>query len=191
MIDNQVNHLSSPKIRLLISLIVVIGLSLAGWLVYTLLSQPTPDSSITLTEPVAASRSYIGKVVAAQIMEPVVENGQVMLKLADVDQANIVRFELANDLGDPVPMMAYITSSGRLYAGDALCACGCSEFVLAGKALVCNNCRSTYDIENQNYLSGAAICEQYPPTSMQPVVQDGWIMISQSKVLNWRNSQQQ
>lgn len=173
---------------LLVSLITVAGLLAVGWLIYALLSQPNPA---TVGDPVAAPRSYIGKVVQAQVMEPVIENGKVMLKLTDVDQANIVRFELTNDLGDPVPMMVYITSSGRLYAGDSLCACGCSEFSLAGKALVCSSCRSTYDIENQKYLSGAAICEQYPPTSMQPAVQDGWITISQSKVLNWRNSQRQ
>lgn len=175
---------------LLVSLTVVVGLSAVGWLIYALLSQPSPATG-TLGDPVAAPRSYVGKVIQAQVMEPVVENGKVMLKLADVDQANIIRFELTNDLGDPVPMMVYITSSGRLYAGDALCACGCSEFSLAGKALVCSSCRSTYDIETQKYLSGAAICEQYPPTSMLPVVQDGLIVISQSKVLSWRNSQLQ
>ena len=139
-----------------------------------------------LGKPVAAPRSYVGKVEQMKTIQPVVENGKITFKLADVDKLNMVNFELKNNEGFLVPVMAYITSSGRLFAGSSLCECGSRKFFLAGEALVCSSCRTTYTIEDQKFISGAAIAGKYPPTSMKPVVENGTILIEQSEILNWR-----
>jgi len=138
-------------------------------------------------EPVAAPRSYVGRVVSMTRVEPLVENGEIKIPLSEIDRNNIVYFELENDQGTPVPLMAYITPSGRLFAGSSMCEpCRGRTFSLAGETLVCDNCRTTYTIEDHKFISGAAICGSYAPVNMSPVVRDGVVVIDQQQVLGWR-----
>lgn len=181
-------HKVHKKSRLLpIVLITCIVAAAAGLFLYGLRLGLNQSAAGSASNPVADPRSYVGQVVAMQNIQPVIEDGKIKVKLAEVIQAGIVGFTTENDRGDAVPMMVYITPSGRLNAGTAQCACGNSSFSLAGRAVVCDACRSTYDIEYLTYLSGAAICEKYPPTAMMPVVEDGIVEIEQQDVLRWRN----
>jgi hypothetical protein len=159
----------------------------AGFLAFLFFPRHAASPSSTLGEPVAAARSYIGKVEQMTPIQPVVENGMIRFALSDVDKANIVSFEMENDERFLVPMMAYITSSGRLFVGCSLCACGGKTFSLAGKALVCDTCRSTYDIETQLFLAGVSLCRKYPPVPMKVTVANGRILLDRSNVLKWRN----
>ena len=102
------------------------------------------------------------------------------IKLADVDQLNIVDFELKNSQNVSVPMMAYITSSGGLFVGHSACACGSLTYFLAGEALVCSSCRSTFTIEDQEFISGAASVGSEPPARIKYVIEDGMIVIDLS-----------
>jgi hypothetical protein len=173
------------KLKLTAALMVLLIVAGVVTIVYFTLIHPPSDHK--QGELVAMPRSYIGKVVEAKTIKPTVENGQVMINLSDVDQWNIVDFRMENDDGKTVPVLAYVTSSGRLFAGIGQCACGGQDFLLAGKALVCSTCRATYDIENQKYLSGAAICAQHPPKAVKWIIQDGLIILEKSEILNWRN----
>jgi len=138
-------------------------------------------------EPVAAPRSYVGRVVSMTRVEPLVENGEIKIPLTELDRYNIVYFELENDQGTLVPLMAYITPSGRLFAGSSMCEpCRGRTYSLAGETLVCDSCRTTYTIEDHKFISGAVICGSYPPVNMNPVVRDGVVVIDHQQVLNWR-----
>lgn len=177
------------KNRRLLPVFLIAGVVavVAGLVLYALLAQPNLPADGETGIMVADARSYVGQVVYMQIIQPEIEDGKIKIPLAEVTQANIVGFTTTNDRGDPVPMMVYITPSGRLNASTAQCACGSCSFSLAGRTVVCDACRSTYDIENQSYLSGAAICARYPLTVMNPVVSDGVIEIDQQDALIWRN----
>ncbi|AKL95660.1 hypothetical protein CACET_c22140 [Clostridium aceticum] len=138
-------------------------------------------------DAVAASRSYIGEFISMTAVEPVIEDGQIKISLDDVDKNNIVFFEVENDQQELVPLMAYITPSGRVFAGSSMCEpCRGRTFSLAGDTLVCDTCRTTYDIENHKFISGSSACGSYPPVNMNPLVQDETIMIDLEEVLSWR-----
>ncbi|MHB1483243.1 MAG: Fe-S-containing protein [Saccharofermentanales bacterium] len=157
----------------------------AGIFVSAYLQKKSPLQD-TLGDPVAAPRSYIGLVEHMETVQIDVSDGKVRFDLADIDKMNMAGFEIENDEGFLVPMMAYITSSGRLFVGSSLCECGGRKFSLAGKTLFCDKCRTTYDIENQKYISGAAICGKYPPVNMKASVENGTISLEYSSILNWR-----
>jgi len=78
---------------------------------------------------VASPRSYIGEVISMTSVEPVIESNLVKIPLSQVSENNIVSFEIANSEGDLVPLMAYITPTGRLFAGSSMCEpCGGRTF---------------------------------------------------------------
>jgi hypothetical protein len=174
---------TTMMLALLAVTLVIVGLGV----VLPGLLRPNQADAEYLGEPVVAPRSYVGRVVSMTRVEPVVLEGQIKIPLATVDRHNIVFFELKNDQGILVPLMAYITPSGRLFAGSSMCEpCRGRTFSLAGETLVCDTCRTTYTIEDRKFISGAAICGTYPPVYMNPIVKDGMVIIDQQKVLSWR-----
>jgi hypothetical protein len=138
-------------------------------------------------DPVVGERSYIGKLIKMTKIEPIVDEESLQIPLETVDQSNIVYFESENQDKAIVPMMAYITPSGRLFVGSSLCEpCRGKTFSLAGETLVCDTCKTTYNIENHEFISGAKVCGQYPPVNMNPEIIDGNIVIQKEEVLNWK-----
>ena len=184
--DRKEQFLQHKTSKLPLILGVIAVAAAGGFLLFTFFPRNGAAPAKTRGEPVAAARSYVGKVEQMKPIQPVVKDGMIQLNLADVDKANMVGFEMENDTGFLVPMMAYISTSGRLFIGCSLCECGGRTFSLAGRALVCNTCRTTYDIENQTFISGVSICGKYPPVNMKSTVENGMIRIDQSNVLKWR-----
>ena len=150
----------------------------------------TPEagaSAFAFAEPVAESRSYVGELISMTEVEPLIEDDMIKIPLAVVDGNSIVSFTVENDEGFAVPLMAYITPSGRLFAGSSMCEpCRGRTFSLAGETLVCDTCRTTYTIENHQFITGSTACGAYPPVYMEPQVEDGTINIELDKVLSWR-----
>ncbi len=139
-------------------------------------------------EAVASSRSYVGEFISMTSISPTIDGDKVKLSLEEIDKNNIVFFEIANDSNEQVPLMAYITPSGRLFVGSSLCEpCRGRTFSLAGETLVCDTCRTTYDVETHEYISGSPVCGQYPPVNMNPVVVDGEVEIQLQDILSWKS----
>jgi len=174
--NNKKNRKIPVSIFLVLFAVVVI-------LIYLGVSSKTPQSDLP-GKVVAEPRSYIGKIEQAQTIQPDFNDGQVRIELADVDRLNIVDFELSNNKGEIVPVMAYITSSGRLFVGNSICACGGIKFSLAGEVLVCDSCRTTFTIEDQKFMSGSVTAGKNPPARIKSVVENGMIVIEQSDVGN-------
>jgi hypothetical protein len=175
-----------PKLNITLLIVVAVAVAAAGMV---LLAGRGPGQPAVqyFGEPVAAPRSYIGRVVAMTRVEPLVENGQIKIPLAEVDKNNIVYFELENDQGTLVPMMAYITPSGRLFAGSSMCEpCRGRTYSLAGETIVCGACRTTFTIEDHRFISGATVCGSFAPVYMNPVIEDGMVIIEHQQVLSWR-----
>ncbi|EEG78191.1 Fe-S-containing protein [Dethiobacter alkaliphilus] len=138
-------------------------------------------------EPVAEPRSYIGQFIGMTTVEPIFEDGQIKISFDEVNQNNIVYFEGENELGEMVPIMAYITPTGRLFVGSSMCEpCRGTTYSLAGETIVCGNCQTTFTIEDHEFIAGVQACGQYPPTDMYPVIEDGLIIIDEQEVLDWR-----
>ncbi|MDW7650905.1 MAG: Fe-S-containing protein [Bacillota bacterium] len=180
----QFSQPQKSKIPLIVGILAVI---LAAGFVFVQFGGAEKSDQAYFGEPVVAPRSYVGEFISMTAVEPVVEEGKIKIPLSQVDENNIVFFELENNEGTVVPLMAYITPSGRLFAGSSMCEpCRGRTFSLAGDTLVCDVCRTTYTIEDHQFISGAVACGSYPPTNMYPVVEDGMILIEESEVLNWR-----
>lgn len=138
-------------------------------------------------EPVVDSRSYIGKVISMTTITPEIKEGNVVFPLNEVDNNNIVYFELENSEAELVPLMAYITPSGRLFVGSSMCEpCRGRTFSLAGETMVCDTCKTTYNIETQEFISGAPACGKLPPINMNPKVENGDVIFDYDEVLDWR-----
>ena len=189
-VHDKKHQFSKPQKSKLPFIIGIIAVVLAaGYVVNSYRTQPqSPSAAAGFGAPVAEARSYVGERIYMTNVEPIVEDGKIKLPLSDVDANSIVYFELENNEGTLVPMMAYITPSGRLFAGSSMCEpCKGRKFSLAGETLVCDTCGTTYTIESHEFISGAQICGQYPPANMNPVVEDGMIIIDLDDVLNWRS----
>ncbi len=137
-------------------------------------------------EPLANTRSYMGEVVSMTRVEAAVDQEWASMPLDMLEEADIVYFEVENLDGFMVPMMAYITPSGRIFAGSSMCEpCQGRYFSLAGETLVCDSCRTTYTIESHEFISGSADCGSLPPVYMEPVVEDGMVRVSMQDILQW------
>lgn len=153
------------------------------------LALPPQSGSLAFAfgEPVVEPRSYVGKLVPMTEVEVLIEDAMIKVPLSLLENHSIVSFSVENDQGFAVPLMAYITPSGRIFAGSSMCEpCRGRTFSLAGETLVCDTCRTTYTIEGHEFISGSAACGAYPPIYMQPLLQDGMLNIDLEKVLNWR-----
>ncbi len=146
------------------------------------------DSAVSyFGDPVAAERSYLERLVSMTAVEPQIEGDWITLPLELVDQNDIVYFEVENNEGFSVPLMAYITPSGRLFAGSSMCEpCRGRYFSLAGETLVCDACRTTYTIEEHQFITGSPACGSYPPVYMSPEVDGDTVKIPLEPVLQWR-----
>lgn len=180
----QFTHSEKRNLPLILG---VVALLLVAAVALVFLKQPAQAKVEYFGEPVASPRSYVRRFISMTTVEPVVEDGEIRIPLSEVDKNNIVFFELENNEGTLVPLMAYITPSGRLFAGSSMCEpCRGRTFSLAGETLVCDTCRTTYTIEDHKFISGAVACGSYPPSNMNPVVENGMVVINEAEVLNWR-----
>ena len=138
--------------------------------------------------PVAEPRSYIGEFISMTTIEAEITEESLIIPLAEVDQYSIVYFEAENSANETVPMMAYLTPTGRIFVGSSMCEpCRGMKFSLAGETLVCDACSTTYKIETHEFISGAQACGKLPPVNFNPTVKDGSIIIDINEVLNWRS----
>ncbi len=169
---------------LLGALLVVLA---AAFALYQHTTTPAQADKGYFGEPVTSPRSYLGRVVSMTPVEPVIAGDEIRIPFSEVEEMGIVYFEVANDEGFLVPLMAYITPSGRIFAGSSMCEpCLGRTFSLAGETLVCDNCRTTYTIESHEFISGSVACGSYPPVNMQATLQGDMLIIPLQEVLEWR-----
>ena len=137
-------------------------------------------------EPVVESRSYVGQYIDMKTVNPEVTETEIIISLDEINENNIVYLESENKNGQLVPLMVYVTPTGRIFAGSSMCEpCRGTKFSLAGETLVCNTCGTTYKIETHEFISGSPVCGSYPPVNMSPVIEEGNVIISRNEILNW------
>lgn len=182
----QFTRSSKSRLPLLVALLILAVAGVGGTVLMAGNSDdPAVDSPFG--DPVAGSRSYVGRTVRMTPLEPVIESGRVNIPLEQLESYEMVSFEIENSEGFPVPLMAYITPSGRVFTGSSMCEpCQGRAFFLAGETLVCDTCRTTYTIESHEYLSGSLDCGSYPPVYMQPSIENGMVSIDLEDILQWR-----
>ncbi len=164
---------------------IVLAVVVAGAAIFLVSNQGAEDSYFG--DSVADARSYIGKLVSMTQIEPEIKDSSVVIPLEEVDSNSIVYFEVENDENELVPLMAYITPTGRLFVGSSMCEpCRGRKFSLAGETMVCDTCKTTYDIETHEFISGVPACGSLPPVNMNPIVEEGNVVVDYNEILSWR-----
>ncbi len=173
--------------RFLFKVLIVAVAAIAVITGYYLLQGSKNVETASSGSPILEERSYIGEFVSMTAVEATIEGEWLIIPLAAVNEHGIVYFEAENNEGFQVPLMAYVGPSGRIFAGSSMCEpCRGRTFSLAGETLVCDTCRTTYTIEEHEFISGSPVCGKYPPVSMDPIVEEGLIKIPLENILSWR-----
>lgn len=176
----------NSKVPLLLISMLILAVTVTG--VVMLIGESEEEAlNLTFGEPVTGSRSYVGRFVSMTPVTPLIEAGRVTIPLELIETHDIVYFEVENNEGLMVPLMAYITPTGRVFTGSSMCEpCQGRYFSLAGETLVCDTCRTTYTIESHEFIAGSQACGKYPPVYMKPVVENGMVSIALEDILQWQ-----
>lgn len=152
----------------------------------------------------ADEQRYIGRLLPAKYVEPSVASAStysITQKMAnvtptqaakttsvpvkDVVADKIVSFEYKKAGSDPVPMIAYVKPSGKLFVGVSYCIpCkGIAQRIDADGTLTCESCGTKRDLETGVGLSGT--CRLYPLDELPATVTGGKIVLQNNVIDSW------
>jgi hypothetical protein len=168
---------------------VVIGVfvlvALFGVVVFTTLNSSIPTAKRWEggTYNIGKQVDYSGKRISMTDIDNQVENGKVVFPLASVVESSFIATEYKKDL-TRLPLLAFISPAGRLVVGIGYCEpCRSESFHIDGKDLVCDTCRTRWQLNDLRGLSGG--CPNYPPEELNYEVIDGMVVISEADILSW------
>ncbi len=161
--------------------VVVVAVLLASWLTFREGEARSPKIA---GSQVMDKVNYKNQNVAMSPVEAAVTGGTIELPLDAVKEKKLISFSYGNK-DKRLPLMAYITPSGKLVTAMSVCEpCRSNKFHIEGNNMVCNSCFTKWDLETLEGLSGG--CLKYPPDVLAHTVQGNKIMIKEKDVLNWK-----
>lgn len=184
--DKKATVLAAKKRRSLkgtISIVVIVMfLGLIGsWL--SKKNTAVNPEMVTLPE-VSSKVSYSGQAFGMTDIEANVEDGRISIPLDAVLKNKIVRFNYENK-GQNLPLLAYITPSGKAVTAVSVCEpCRSTRFHIKGKSMVCNACATEWKLETLQGIKGG--CLNYPPDYIPSLVENGRVWIEEKAVTQWR-----
>jgi hypothetical protein len=126
---------------------------------------------------------YSGKRIAMTDIELKVEDGKVMYPLDAVIQNSFIYTEYDKNQFR-LPLMAFISPSGRVVAAVSYCEpCRSESFHIDGRDLVCDSCRTRWQMSDMRGISGG--CKEYAPEELNYEVIDGMVVISEKDIMSW------
>jgi Membrane iron-sulfur containing protein FtrD-like len=136
-------------------------------------------------EPTVAPAAAYASTLAMFNVTPAQGPKQTSVSVADVVANKIVYFEYRKAGSDPVPMVAYVKPSGKLFVGVSFCIpCKSKGQTLeADGTLRCNACGTKRDAETGVGISGA--CRLYPLDELPAKVAGGKIVIDNAAMDQW------
>ena len=114
----------------------------------------------------------------------VIENASLNFPLSLLREHKMLEFEYTYE-GTTVPLMAYLTSSGKIVTSVRMCEpCNSKSFRIEGKEMACGNCETRWKLDNLEGIQGA--CQKYPPDPIPSQVIDGRVVISEATIRKWK-----
>ena len=133
---------------------------------------------------ISQSMRYSNQSIGMTGIEAVVENGKISIPIDVVQEKKIVRFEYESD-GVMVPLLAYVTPSGKAVTAVSMCEpCRSTRFHIRKDLMVCNSCDTEWNLETLRGISGG--CLMYPPDLIPSEIGDGRIWIEEKVVRQWK-----
>ncbi|MBI3111173.1 MAG: DUF2318 domain-containing protein [Ignavibacteriales bacterium] len=165
------------------TLLWVAGIAfLGGWLYMNL---PESGNPVIKTSPVVVGAAFYSQ--TAQQMEKVsakVDNGKIIIPLDILKAKKFIKF-LHGDAASGLPMLAYISSEGKIVTAVSMCEpCNSTDFHIKGDKLICNSCGSTWELNTLTAVSGS--CGRYPPDAVPNTVAGNEIRIDEQIAARWQ-----
>lgn len=169
-----------PLVKVIVILLVA-AIPLA-W--FILRNSPEAASGSVAGTQITEKVSYKSQNIRMTPVDSVAGSGTIEIPVEIVKDKKIVYFEY-NKGGKQVPLMAYITSSGKLVTAVSMCEpCRSTKFHIEGDEMVCNACGTRWTLEGLQGISGG--CLAYPPDVVAHTIEDGKVKIQETIILDWK-----
>jgi uncharacterized membrane protein len=135
---------------------------------------------------VTNSISYKNQNIPMTPVSATVKAGMLEISLDAVKEKKIVSFAYGKKgQPSPIPLMAYLTPSGKLITAVSMCEpCRSSKFHIEGERMVCNTCSTKWELESLQGIEGG--CLKYPPEVIAHTLQGNKILIKETDILSWK-----
>lgn len=163
---------------------IVAFLAIGGAAFWIIEGKTTSNPRIASQQKVMERVDYSGQTISMTEIEARVESGKITIPVDVLKEKKIIRFEYEGH-GKKVPLLAYVTSAGRVVTAVSICEpCRSTRFHIEGKAIVCNACATEWDLETLKGIKGG--CVNYPPEVIPSTVEKDRILIEEKAVLDWK-----
>jgi len=164
--------------------LIVAFVALGGAAFWIIEGKTTTHPKIASQQKVMERVDYSRQTISMTDIEPRVEGGKISIPVDALKEKKIVRFEYEGH-GKKVPLLAYVTSAGRVVTAVSMCEpCRSTRFHIEKKAIVCNACATEWDLETLKGIKGG--CVNYPPEVIPSTVEKERILIEEKAVLDWK-----
>ena len=110
---------------------------------------------------------------------------QISVPVSEVTDKKIVSFAYNKPNSDPIPMLAYVKPSGKIFVGVNYCIpCkGQGQRIEPDQTLTCETCGTKRNLETQIGVSGA--CKLYPLDEIPSKIVGGNLVIDKAAMDSW------
>lgn len=119
-----------------------------------------------------------------QQIEYTINDGKVSFSLTALREKKMIAFDYHIE-HRTVPIMAFITTAGKLVTAIRLCEpCNSMNFRIEGNELACGNCETRWKLDNLEGIQGS--CQKYPPDPIPSEIVGNYVVINESAIKNWK-----
>ena len=162
--------------------LAVIAFLLAGVGYRVIKGNTAADPRLSSQPKVSEKVDYAGQTIRMTDIQAKVENGKISIPLDVVKEKKMVRFEYQ---GNGVPLLAYITPSGKVVTAVSMCEpCRSTRFHIEDKKIVCNACATEWNLETLKGIQGG--CLNYPPDVIPSSIEKDRIQVDEKIVTQWK-----
>jgi len=162
--------------------LAVIAFILAGVGYRVIKGDTAADPRVSSQPKVSEKVDYVGQTIRMTDIQAKVENGKISIPLDVVKEKKMVRFEYQ---GNGVPLLAYLTPSGRVVTAVSMCEpCRSTRFHIEEKKIVCNACATEWNLETLKGIQGG--CLNYPPDVIPSTIEKDRIQIDEKIITQWK-----
>ena len=164
--------------------LAIIAIALGGVGYWMMREKAVADPRVSSQPKVSEKADYSGQTIRMTDIQAKVQNGKITIPLDLVREKKMVRFDYESN-GIKIPLLAYITQSGRVVTAVSMCEpCRSTRFRIEDKTLVCNACNTMWNLENLKGIQGG--CLNYPPDVIPSTIEKDRIQIDEKTVTQWK-----
>ncbi len=162
--------------------LVVVAVLIGGVGYWVMRGETAADPRVSSQPKVGGKVDYAGQTIRMVDIQAKVENGKLSIPLDVVKEKKMVRFEYQ---GNGVPLLAYVTPSGRVVTAVSMCEpCRSTRFHINDKKIVCNACGTEWNLETLKGIQGG--CLNYPPDVIPSTIEKDRIQIDEKLITQWK-----